>query len=611
MLKKKHLPTPLADPSERPPVAIVELRKLRFRIPAIVLDLIRFLLSVAWLALTRKLTKATFAVRLRVFLEKMGFLWIKAGQLLSLRSDLLPREICTELSNLQYQAFGFPPAIARQTIEAELGGPIETIFDEFEEHPFAAASISQVHKARLREEQAWVAVKVQRPDIQWVFSKDMGLLRILVKILNWFKIWPFMRWDEGMWEITEIMTEETDYRYEASNLRRLKKILRKHQVYVPKVFQRFSTQRVLTMEFIAAPLMTEYLAARDRRPEETAAWLRENKIKPRKLGRRLFLSLMRQLFEEELFHADMHPGNIMLLRNSRFALIDFGTAGHLEYEWLEKYLQSMKALTERNYAKAADLFLYLCPSLPAIDLAPAKEKMIRVFRAWAERAALKSLPYEEKSISYMALELTKVWLEYGIMMSWSFVKMDRSWSTLDASLTSLIPKDNYNKLFEEYFSQRNLRRSRECMKLKNIADFVSALPDVILEYRLYISNLMRRVSLVIEATRTKMSYVFELCSRGASWAAAIAGLYLTYHFLQPKADRAPMIDALSEPLRVHVTDFVEWLVPDFIDHGKSLLGDRWWILVILVDLYVFLRMRKIVKRMMQNDVVRNNSNQIL
>ena len=578
---------------------------MRFRFLTILYYWVRFFLAVIWLALRRKLNMATFAARLRVFVEQMGFLWVKIGQLLSLRQDIVPVAICEQLSKLQYQALGFDPAVSRKVIESELGCRIEDIFDEFEEHPFAAASISQVHRARLKEKGTRVAVKVQRPDVKWIFKKDMKLARMMVRLLRWFNVLPFMRWQEGLWELTEIMQEETDYRFESSNLRRLKKVLRNHKVYVPKVFRAHSAQHVLTMEFIDAPLMTEFLDAKAQRPEETEAWLKENKIKPKKLGQRLYLSLLRQIFEDEIFHGDMHPGNIMLLRNSRFALIDFGTAGHLEYEWLEKYVQSMMALTERNYAKAADLFLYLCPNLPPIDLTPAKEEMIRVFRNYAQRAAIKDLPYQEKSMSYMALELTKVWLKYGIMMGWSFAKMDRSFSTLDASLEGLIPEEDSNLLIADFFEQRRARRSKECFKRKNIARMIHALPEALLENRLYISNLLRNGSRVIAGTRTKLSHVVEVFVRVFRWAVALGGLYLIYHYTQPKAARSAALDTYTEPLAPHVTGFVEWLVPDFLDDGSSIIGSYWWLALVFVSCYLFFRSWRLIGRLQRNDIVDN------
>src|SRR5439155_1720531 len=118
-----------------------------------------FFVSVGWLWVRRRLTAREYSRRLRLIFERLGGLWIKLGQLLSLRTDVFSREFCLELSRLQDRAEGFPPEMARQIIEADLGGKVETFFDDFEAMPFAAASIGQVHRARLKQSGTVVAVK--------------------------------------------------------------------------------------------------------------------------------------------------------------------------------------------------------------------------------------------------------------------------------------------------------------------------------------------------------------------------------------------------------------------------------------------------------------------
>ena len=142
-----------------------------------------------------------FARRVRELFERLGGLWIKAGQVIALRVDFLPAALCRELSQLQSQAMGFPGHVARAIVEDELGGPLERWFDVWEEHPVAAASIGQVYRARLREEQAWVAVKVQKPYSAELFAHDMAVIEWLVWLINRLHVYPHMKWADGLDEV--------------------------------------------------------------------------------------------------------------------------------------------------------------------------------------------------------------------------------------------------------------------------------------------------------------------------------------------------------------------------------------------------------------------------
>ncbi|MDM5177616.1 AarF/ABC1/UbiB kinase family protein [Massilia sp. DJPM01] len=390
------------------------------------------------------------AVEIRSIIEDMGGLWVKTGQLLSLRTDLLSPEFSRELSRLQYAAVGFPFAIARRCIEDELGQPLEVVFSHFDEHPVAAASICQVHRATLRSSGQSVAVKVQRPGIDKRFARDLFLLRILLKSMRYMPGMGFFTWDEMLWETTQIFREEVDYRYEASNTLRLRKSLRAHKVYVPQVFD-CSTRRLLVLEWVPGVLMSSFLEMGREDPEALHLWCRENHVDAGKVGEKLFLTFFRQLFEDNLFHGDLHPGNILLLRDSRLALIDFGSAGTNDATLLEYYKMSMKGVGEQDFPMAVDYLFLLSDRLPPIDIEAVKAKVVRTYQAWSERAEHSELPYYEKSIGNMGLEAGNVLIENQIVLSWSFMKISRTWATLDASLAALLPEVNYMKLVSTYF----------------------------------------------------------------------------------------------------------------------------------------------------------------
>src|SRR6185437_7585212 len=404
------------DRKDRPPIEIrYRPPQARFRIPYLFFHLLALLVRVLWLWLLGRMTEERLGDLLRDFCQRMGVLWIKLGQLVSMRADLAPPGVRAQLAKLLDRVQGFPGETAVRLIEKELGRPLDNYFSYFEETPLAAASIGQVHKARLRNG-TWVAVKVRRPDIVRVGASDMAFIRFLIGWIERLGIKPEARWADMMWELHEAMLEELDYRFEATNLRRMKKSLRRHGIYVPHVFGRYCTPAILVMEFIQGVLMSDYLLMARLDPGRLTAWREENRVKPGRIARQLVHSLFRQTFEENLFHGDLHPGNIVLLRDSRLAFLDFGSLGSMERDLsrtLDLYLQ---ALGRRQYSKMVDIFFLFAPSLPPSNLAECKSEMIRRLQAWGLRCRVPELPYPEKSFNSIQDELMRYAATYRVSL---------------------------------------------------------------------------------------------------------------------------------------------------------------------------------------------------
>src|SRR3546814_179238 len=272
-------------------------------------------------------------------------MWIKIGQLLSLRTDVFSEAVCRELSRLQYQVIGFPLSEVEEALATEYGADVDDIFQYFSAEPIAAASISQVHLALLREPNVLVAVKVRRPRAEIAFIRDLRHLKWIIRIIEFLGLGQYLHLRDALWELEQMVKEELDFRYEAANTRRMRKLLKRHDIYVPRVFQDISTSRILVTEFIDGVLVSDYIRVSQQDPERIRRWCLANNVDPKKVGKRLFQSAMRQIFEDNLFHADIHPGNIMLLRDSRLVQIDFGTIGYCERNFLANY---KAALTDRK-----------------------------------------------------------------------------------------------------------------------------------------------------------------------------------------------------------------------------------------------------------------------
>ncbi|UCH93285.1 MAG: AarF/ABC1/UbiB kinase family protein, partial [Candidatus Aminicenantes bacterium] len=408
MLDEKWNPTPLLKEEELPSIPIVEAEiKVSFRRLRVFLRLLGIFFKFLYLKILGRLNARVIGRMFGDFCQQTGVLWVKMGQLLSMRSDLFPPGLCAELARLQDRVEGFSPRLVKEILERELGGPLQEFFSCFEELPCAAASIAQVHKAFLAKEKTWVAIKVRRPEIDQVFAADMEIIRKLFLFLHRLSIMSFMRWPDMLWELEQVFNEELDYRYEITNQQRLRKSLANHRIYVPKVFQRYCTRQVLVMEYIEAVSMADYLRVWKTDPHRVKCWLAENDIDAEKVGHRLFHSYLRQVLEDNLFHADLHPGNIFLLRGSRIALLDFGSVGSNEGDLLRKYNVFLEALCTGQFTKAIDVFLLIMPDLPSGNLVPVKEEILRRFQAWDNRCRVKELPYKEKSTNMVFDDMMK------------------------------------------------------------------------------------------------------------------------------------------------------------------------------------------------------------
>jgi ubiquinone biosynthesis protein len=405
---------------------------------------------------------------LRQLFESLGGTWTKLGQLLGMRRDVFSSEFCVEMSKVQNQAAGFAGSIARRIVEEDIGAAIGTVFSQFTESPVAAASIGQVHQARLRDSGMRVAVKVRRPFAVEQMELDFLWLSRIFRLLHWCRFKPSFAWSDLLWELKTALHEELDYRLEGTYLARMRKSLSPHGIHVPAVFLEYTTSRVLVMEFIEGVFMSEFIAAEDEDPDLVARWLAENNISREKVGRTLNHSLNRQIFEDNFFHSDLHPGNIVLLRNSEIALIDFGAVGSLEAEFLRKYALYYQAIVNRQFERAVDLVLLLAAQ--EIENSRAEEFRkcyIRLMNAFETRTATRSLSFHERSIVSVFGDIMTEIARLEIPLDWSFMRADRAQLTLDASLMYLLPGVDYLELTSEYWRASKRRATLKSVRLSS------------------------------------------------------------------------------------------------------------------------------------------------
>lgn len=510
MLEQNLVPSQLLKPEEHFPIPIAEQKRVNgFRGLLVSYRLTLLVFKFLGLKLIGRLDAATVGKRLGAFCQQNGILWIKVGQVLSMRSDIFPRELCTAMARLQEKAEGFSTRLVKSIIRQELGGPLEEFFSVFDENPCAAASIAQVHKARLKKEKAWVAIKVRRPGIDRVFRSDMMFISRLFRFLGRFSIMAFMRWDDMLLELEQVLSEELDYRYELSNQERLKESLKPHGIYVPEMYPQYCGRDILVMEFIDAVSMADYLMVEKKDPQRIKRWLEKNKIDRAEVVQTLFHSYLRQILEDNLFHADLHPGNIFLLKNSQVALLDFGSIGSTEGDMRRKYDMYLESLVNGEYAKAIDVFFLIMPDLPTERVVPAKEEIQRILHAWGVRCDVQELPYKEKSASFIFDTMTRIMAKHKVHINWAFFKVIRGWTTMDTSIRELNPQANLIKSTRTYMVERRKREfkqilyelPRDLLKIQNLIDY----PKESLEMAIYRGAMVRRMAQVFDTTTSRVS----------------------------------------------------------------------------------------------------------
>ncbi len=290
--------------------------------------------------------RASRGERLRLALEELGPIFVKFGQAVSTRRDLLPPDIAEELAKLQDRVPPFPGAVAREIIERAYGRPVTEVFAEFDEQPLAAASIAQVHVARLLTGQD-VVVKVLRPGMRTRIERDLEVLYALAGLAH--RYWgPARRLRplEIVGEYEKTILDELDLMREAANAAQLKRNFAGSQLlYVPEVHWDYCRLDVMVMERIHGVPISDM--ERLRAADTDIAKLAEN-------GVRIFFT---QVFRHNFFHADMHPGNIFVLlgdpRNPRYAAVDFGIMGTLDPNDQHYLAENFLAVFDRDYRRVA------------------------------------------------------------------------------------------------------------------------------------------------------------------------------------------------------------------------------------------------------------------
>jgi ubiquinone biosynthesis protein len=295
-----------------------------------------------------RVEKLTRPEGIRMALEELGPTYIKLGQILSSRPDLVPVDFLRELAKLQDKVPPFPYTAVKKIVESELGLSIDELFAHFDQQPLASASIGQVHKARIKDGTE-VAVKVQRPGIQRVIEVDLEIMHYLATLMErHIEEISLHRPVKIVEEFTRTLEKELDYQLEASNMERVAlNFIDDAYTYIPKVFRDFSTAHVLTAEFVDGIKVSDI-------ERLDAAGLDRKVITDRGAD-----ILLKQIFDHGFFQADPHPGNLFVLPDNVICLIDFGMVGAVDRRTRENFVDLIDAVVQKDAYRTSQVFIQL------------------------------------------------------------------------------------------------------------------------------------------------------------------------------------------------------------------------------------------------------------
>jgi predicted unusual protein kinase regulating ubiquinone biosynthesis (AarF/ABC1/UbiB family) len=374
-------------------------------------------------------------------LIKLGPAFIKIGQSLGTRADLLPLAYIKQLALLQDQVPAFPTSEAYARIEQELGVPLSQAFAEIGVEPIAAASLGQVYRGRLHTGEE-VAIKVQRPNLRDTIQLDLAILRKITRFLSRFPtVSENADWQGMVQEFAHTIFEEMDYVHEARNADRFRENFKSWRViYVPPIYWSHTTQRVLTMGFVRGTKVIDVEALRARR------------ISPLKVNRLLVKTYLKQLLEDGFFHADPHPGNLLVMDSGHLAFFDFGMTGRITPELQSMMIDAFFHVVGRDVHGLAQDLINLNFLKPGVDPERVRPVVEGLFEHYL------NLKLGEVNFKELTYDLADVMYEYPFRLPANFTYIIRALMTLEGIGIVTDPEFSFFETARPYAKEFMLKR---------------------------------------------------------------------------------------------------------------------------------------------------------
>ena len=382
------------------------------------------------------------AARFVMVLEELGPMYVKLGQTLSTRPDILPSDFIQELSKLHRDVEPFDPKQARAIIEKELKAPVEKLFTSFRDDPLACGSIAQVHSATLPDETE-VVVKVKRPGIEQIIKDDIDLLMLIAERAERIEELKPFRPVMLVEEFNRVIHNELDFITEASNTTKFYYLyVDNENICVPKLYWDFTTPNVLTMQRLNDISLCDIKT------------IEEKGINTRKLASDLLTGFMEQYFKAGIFHADPHPGNLMVSESGSISMMDFGMVGYVNEDMRSQLTTALFALLRKDMDLYVDVFMDMgaIPMDGVASMNALKASILEILEKYS------GIPLERIDPRNAFHDMMRISREYKLMLPRDFVLLGKSFVTVTSIAKQLDPKLDLEKMVTPL--ARDLMRER-------------------------------------------------------------------------------------------------------------------------------------------------------
>ncbi len=394
--------------------------------------------------------------RLRKSFEELGGAYVKLGQMLSLRPDLVPESLCAEFAKLQDKVPPFSPAKAKEIIEKELGKPLKKVFSTFSDKPIGAASVSQVHYAVLKNGKK-VVVKVQRPGAEDAFKADIDIIYHVAARLEKSKAFGKYSPMAIAKEFERYTKNELNFLVEAGNIEQFYENLKDAEyVRIPKLYRDYTSKRVLTMEYIHGRKLSDLIRDKKEFPKE-------------KVLSSIINTCLKQVFEQSVFHADLHPGNILVLEKGSIALLDFGIVGSLTPYLRKEGVKLYVALVNRDIDGVVNQLLLIGRPEPGADLEKFKSDVNDIVSGWY------GSEMRQVRVTHMLHRLFDSCIKNSIKMPPDMVLLAKALLTAEGTGMMLNPRFNFVKESQAYV-QGYLKK--KAISKESFANFMRKSQDI-------------------------------------------------------------------------------------------------------------------------------------
>lgn len=486
----------------------------------------------------KKTDDIPLSVRIRHTIEELGPTYVKLGQLMSTRKDIIPSDIADELSKLQDKVKPFSYDDVKKIVNKELNRDMDDIFSYFEKEPIASASIAQVHKAVLKSTGETVAVKIQRPDIERKINSDIEILLDISRSLDVHFHIDYLSFYDIISEFTRSLKLELDFKLEARNTMKFKELFSDSDIVIPYIYSNYSTQRIMTMQYIKGISI--------KNPEE----LKNRGFNVKTIAYQCAQSFIRQVIDFGIFHADPHPGNILALKGNKIAYIDFGLVGHLNPHYKKFLYDLSNCFLNRDVESIIDDFEDLGSISVNTDISRLRNDLTEVID-YFYGASLKDI-----SVSETINRLLNIIYKNKIILPSDFAMLLKAMITIEGVGQYLDPEFNITQALNDFTRQKyiNGMNPKTYLKenlytLKRISRMASKTPPLIYNIlkKLESGNVNIKFTLEdLDKLRNELSEVSNKLSLSLIVSALIVGSSLAMQIKTgPKIMNLPAIGVIG------------------------------------------------------------------